>query len=265
MTSAKLIVVLVEAILKRTAVQGFPIISGDDQRMLEGYIGRTEVEYVLGASNPMITYGQSLTELLPEKSRRTRDVSPQTSCSFVSERTEHDDPHLSATGTGPALGIDEDEAEDLIETSASETVINMWPWVNQVGALGSYCDLYYGSYMILLDALDRLPSTSSRNSDAAVQTNGVSTLLVYALGPFHLLIHFSIAGRPRVILVEEHGSLVGLITVKDVLKFIATERGTPTPSWNDRRGLDGLLEEVWIWISHLVERGVDWSRNLLRR
>lgn len=36
--------------LQRTAVQGFPIISGDGRRMLEGYIKRTEMEYVLGTS-----------------------------------------------------------------------------------------------------------------------------------------------------------------------------------------------------------------------
>lgn len=70
--------------------------------------------------------------LLLDKSRRSRDVSPQTSCAFFSVASEQDDPHLSAMGTGPALGIDEDEAEDLIETSASETVINMWPWINHV-------------------------------------------------------------------------------------------------------------------------------------
>jgi len=173
--------------------------------MLEGYIGRTEVEYVL------------------EKSRRTRDVSPQTSCSFFPDAAEQDNLHLSATGTGPALGIDEDEAEDLIETSGSDTVINMWPWVNQ------------------------------------------TPLTVSPQLPLEIVMQLFKRMGPRVILVEEHGSLMGLITVKDVLKFIATERGTHTPSWNDRRGLDGLLEEVWMWISQAVERGIDWSRNLLRR
>lgn len=41
--------VTVDAILEQTTVHGFPIVSGDNHRMLEGYIGRTEMEYVLGS------------------------------------------------------------------------------------------------------------------------------------------------------------------------------------------------------------------------
>jgi chloride channel 3/4/5 len=67
-----------------------------------------------------------------EKMRRSRDVAPQTCCAFTSEGNEQGDSHLPDTSAGPALGIDEDEAENLIESSASGTVINMWPWVNQV-------------------------------------------------------------------------------------------------------------------------------------
>lgn len=34
--------------------------------------------------------------------------------------------------SGPAVGIDEDEVEELVERLAAGTVINMGPWVNQV-------------------------------------------------------------------------------------------------------------------------------------
>lgn len=71
--------------------------------------------------------------------------------------------------------------------------------------------------------------------------------------------------RPRVILVEEHGLLVGLVTVKDVLRFIATEKPDHSPSWDERGGLDGLLEEAWTWASDAVYRTVSWGRRLLRR
>jgi len=70
---------------------------------------------------------------------------------------------------------------------------------------------------------------------------------------------------PRVILVEDHGVLVGLVTVKDVLRFIATEKPDHGPSWDERGGLDGLLEEAWTWTSDTVYRTVAWSRRLLRR
>ncbi|GAW00905.1 Cl-channel protein [Lentinula edodes] len=60
---------------------------------------------------------------------------------------------------------------------------------------------------------------------------------------------------PRVILVEDHGSLVGLVTVKDVLRFIAMEKpGYHHPSWDERGGLDGLLEELWSVIRGVVDR-----------
>jgi len=70
---------------------------------------------------------------------------------------------------------------------------------------------------------------------------------------------------PRTILVEDHGVLSGLVTVKDVLKFIATEKPDHRPSWDERGGLDGLLEEVWTWASAIISRTVQWSRRVLRR
>jgi chloride channel 3/4/5 len=40
--------------LDSSTVQGFPIISSDSQRALLGYIGRTELNYVLGKSFPLL-------------------------------------------------------------------------------------------------------------------------------------------------------------------------------------------------------------------
>ncbi|XP_006460707.1 hypothetical protein AGABI2DRAFT_185057 [Agaricus bisporus var. bisporus H97] len=70
---------------------------------------------------------------------------------------------------------------------------------------------------------------------------------------------------PRVIIVEDHGVFAGLVTVKDVLKFIATEKLDHGPSWDERGGLDGLLEEAWTWASENVHRIVLWSKRVLRR
>lgn len=71
--------------------------------------------------------------------------------------------------------------------------------------------------------------------------------------------------RPRVILVEDHGILVGLVTVKDVLKFTAIEKPDGDASWDELRGgLEGLLEEVYTWTMMVVERLVSWYRRLFR-
>ncbi len=58
--------------------------------------------------------------------------------------------------------------------------------------------------------------------------------------------------------------LSGLVTVKDVLKFIATEKPDHRPSWDERGGLDGLLEEVWTWATKIVSKVLLWNRRRLR-
>ena len=69
--------------------------------------------------------------------------------------------------------------------------------------------------------------------------------------------------RPRVVLVEEHGKLVGLVTVKDVLRFIATEHSEN--SWSERARLDGLLEEAWISTASVLDNVLSWIRRTFRR
>ena len=65
---------------------------------------------------------------------------------------------------------------------------------------------------------------------------------------------------PRVILVEDHGALVGLVTVKDVLKFthlheLREGRGV---WWNDGRiqgrEVEGILDDMWIWAGSVLGR-----------
>jgi chloride channel 3/4/5 len=64
--------------------------------------------------------------------------------------------------------------------------------------------------------------------------------------------------RPRVILVEKFGSLVGLITVKDVLRFIELEEATHMTigrqSLGSRLSLEGALEEAWMWMMDRTSR-----------
>ena len=62
------------------------------------------------------------------------------------------------------------------------------------------------------------------------------------------------------ILVENRGVLMGLVTVKDVLKFIATKPAHEL-SWDDRGGLDGLLEEVLTFTAEKIHRVVSWIRR----
>ena len=68
------------------------------------------------------------------------------------------------------------------------------------------------------------------------------------------------------ILVEDHGTLAGLVTVKDVLKFTAMEKPDSDASWDELRGgLDGLLEEAYTWTMRAVDTIASQFRRLVRR
>ncbi|THH05633.1 hypothetical protein EW145_g4647 [Phellinidium pouzarii] len=61
---------------------------------------------------------------------------------------------------------------------------------------------------------------------------------------------------PRVILVEQHGKLVGLVTVKDVLRNIASEQ-SDNFTWGSRAGIDDLVEE-WSSTSSMLNSISSW-------
>ena len=60
------------------------------------------------------------------------DVSPETPCSFSRQASDQEDFVLSGVTSGSALGAEEDVAAELLETTASNDVLKLWPWVNQV-------------------------------------------------------------------------------------------------------------------------------------
>lgn len=114
-----------------------------------------------------------------------------------------------------------------------------------------------------VDSSDSVAGAPIRNRHATVQKDGVrrSSTIFSTCANGCSLSH----RRPRVILVEDHGILVGLVTVKDVLKFTAIEKPDGDASWDELRGgLEGLLEEVYTWTMMVVERLVSWYRRLFR-
>lgn len=60
------------------------------------------------------------------------DISPSTPCAFTRGASDQEDFVLSDMTSGSALGVEEDVATELIETSATIDVLKLWPWVNQV-------------------------------------------------------------------------------------------------------------------------------------
>lgn len=192
----------VESILGSTNVNGFPIIASDDNRIIIGYIGSTELRYVL------------------DRSRKLDTLSPDTLCSFAPDSEAHHDSRLSDLATGPALDVDDGLSTALFAGTGIDDRILFWPWVN------------------------RTPLT-------------VSSQL-----PLEIVMQLFKRMGPRVILVEDYGALVGLVTVKDVLRFTAIGKPESEPSWDERGGLDGMLEEIWSWAVRVLQRATWWSRRV---
>ena len=69
-----------------------------------------------------------------------------------------------------------------------------------------------------------------------------------------------ISNSPRVILVEDQGKLVGLLTVKDVLKFthLHERHERQGAGWNDGciqgHEVDGILDDIWAWAGSVLDR-----------
>ncbi|KII92648.1 hypothetical protein PLICRDRAFT_37425 [Plicaturopsis crispa FD-325 SS-3] len=193
----------VESIMADTDVKGFPII--DSTRTLLGHIGRTELRYVL------------------DKATRMQNVSRETPCSFVYDGTNPGDLDLSNIASGPAIGVEEDIAVEIIEATAVSNVLKLWPWVNQT------------------------PLTVSPHL------------------PLEIVMQLFKRMGPRVILVEDHGTLTGLVTVKDVLRFIALEKPGGESYWDDRGGLETVFEERWRSATGVAAGLSRWGRGLFRR
>ncbi|KAL4073717.1 chloride channel [Scleroderma citrinum] len=103
----------VEDVLSATDVKGFPVVASKSSHILSGYIGRTELRYVL------------------DKAQHMGDITSETLCSFNRQASDQEHFILSGVGSGSALGAEEEVAAELLETTASNDVLKLWPWVNQ--------------------------------------------------------------------------------------------------------------------------------------
>jgi len=103
----------------------------------------------------------SQTYRVSDKAEHMGDVSPETPCSFSRQASDQEDFVLSGVTSGSALGVEEDVAVELLETTASNDALKLWPWVNQVRAfliLGLFSD--QGSLRHLSPCLHGYPSRS---------------------------------------------------------------------------------------------------------
>lgn len=149
-----------------TEVRGFPIISSDSLPTLQGYVGRTELCYVLG--KPLHTRRKSGVDHGADNARELRDISQDTPCSFIPDTTDQGVPGLPDGTHGPAISIEEDVAEEIIGTTVSSEVLKFWPWVNQVFQKKTVGFVTMSLTMHSEDTSHSVPPASLRNSHATV-------------------------------------------------------------------------------------------------
>ncbi|MCJ1415970.1 glycerol ethanol, ferric requiring protein [Xylographa parallela] len=180
-----------EALLRKSSVQGFPVVEDRASRVLLGYIGRTELRYAI------------------DKTKKEQSLGPDTKCLFFA-------PASTAVRTPSAL-TPPVTFEQMSPSSVIQTV----------------------DFSRFVD-----PTPLAVHPRLALET---------------VMELFKKMG-PRVILVELKGHLMGLVTVKDCLKYQfkveAQERGGEGQTQADRF-------EAWLW--ERMRRLGDWTGSLMGR
>jgi hypothetical protein len=106
-------------------------VSADERRLLQGYIGRTELTYILRTSKVLRL--RPMLIMTAGKYRRDQDTTSDSPVSFQSDGQDIQvDDTMAPLTSGPASGIEDDDAVELLETTVHDNVIRLWPWVNQV-------------------------------------------------------------------------------------------------------------------------------------
>lgn len=169
-------------------------------------------------------------------------ITRNTPCSFAPETEDHDEVEFSGIASGPGVGMDEEISMELMETTAMhDDVLKLWPWVNQV-------------------RLSMRQGGLKRLNISQLQT----PLTVAPQLPLEIVMQLFKRMGPRVILVEDHGVLCGLVTVKDVLKYTLTETGEMRTRWDETQ-FEGIVEATWTLVTSRTNAIVSWCRRMLRR
>jgi len=189
----------IERLLASSPYQGFPIVATDALRdrsnILVGYIGRTELRYVL------------------DRAQANPSIPPDAACTFVRPETTS-----TTTMTPPASAVPPTPITPAIR--------------------------------IAYDALTRAATVDlSRFVDP-------TPLAVHPRLPLETAMELFKKMGPRVILVEHHGRLAGLVTVKDCLKyqFTAEPHDSPRDAAAGQERLWRAMRVVAAWVARRLER-----------
>ncbi|KAG0238613.1 glycerol ethanol, ferric requiring protein [Actinomortierella wolfii] len=203
----------VQRLLADTNYQGFPVVEDSTSRTLIGYIGRSELRYVI------------------EKASRSRPISPMAHCFFrpgSSEARLHMDNSMAG---GPGRGGLEQQAEVASRRFSSASLSGSTMSDGHSGAGVGY---------------------TGGEGHSAAETNESNVIdfgpfidqtpiTVHPKLPLETVMEIFKQMGPRVILIEHFGKLMGLITVKDLLKYIARTEALEEEEEDDEDPYDERL------------------------
>ncbi|OBZ70692.1 hypothetical protein A0H81_09370 [Grifola frondosa] len=210
--------------LAATDVKGFPIISIDGNRTLMGFIDRTELRYVLGIANTC-TY-------------TTCDITDEYRDSDKARKMQDISPETSCSFAS--------DAEDHEEVEFSGIATGP--------AVGIDEDI----------SMEIIETTATPDILKLWPWVNQTPLTVSPQLPLEVVMQLFKRMGPRVVLVEDHGALAGLVTIKDVLRFTMTEQDDAHSPWNEQR-FDDVVDEAWTWTSNMADNVWSWCRRLVRR
>ncbi|CAD6891444.1 unnamed protein product [Tilletia controversa] len=201
--------------------KGFPVVRSAQDWTLLGYVGRRELVYAIG------------------KARRARRLSPTTQCLFTVSRFDRSRAAAESAGVGQASsfrgagnGISDASApapEVLLEPSSDSVLANFRGNFAAAAGLGLARGRREEEETDLLDrdgAADPHGGVDGEGNDDLLELGGwvdQFTLTVHPSMPLEVVMDLFKKMGPRVIQVSAYGQLVGLVTVKDVLKHVAAE------------------------------------------
>ncbi|KAF9351592.1 glycerol ethanol, ferric requiring protein [Mortierella sp. AD094] len=172
----------VERLLTDTNYQGFPVVEDSTSRTLIGYIGRSELRYVI------------------DKAKRARNVSPMAHCFFRPGSMESRQ-HMDQGNTGGVGSLDNDAPSSMRPRNSEGGDVGTSSSGVGGGGSGDRGDSET-NYVDFGPFIDQTP------------------IAVHPKLPLETVMEFFKKMGPRVILIEHQGKLVGLITIKDLLKYI---------------------------------------------
>jgi chloride channel 3/4/5 len=242
----------IEEVMNSREVGGFPIVEGRNSKTLVGYIGRTELRYAI------------------ERAKRENPrITEVTICSFVPSTEDDHHDHGSLNNSTDINGNSKTpttttyaslDADNSLTSTATTSGTNITtptspipvPTSTQPPPLNRSSSIYPDTVTNVLDFSRFINATP---------------LAVHPRIPLETVMELFKKMGPRVILVEYHGKLTGLVTVKDCLKFQFSshanegESAGPMPSASvgaageaarreeDSDGIKMWEGRIWGWIS----------------